>query len=140
MKTNHTPTALQQAFAELPFDAADEAEVKGLLFVEQILQLMKQQGIKRGQLAQLMGVQNSRVTAMLKGTSNFTLETMIRAARAVGASLEQAVVPAGHQVRWQMYQEDEIDASFRTFEKLTTSTLFDLQSDEIAQTDPADAA
>lgn len=140
MKTTHPPTPLQQAFADLPFDAADEAEVKGLLFVEQILQLMKQQGIKRGQLAQLMGVQNSRVTAMLKGTSNFTLETLIRAARAVGAGLEQVVVPAGHQVRWQMYQEDEIDAMFRTIAKHHAPTTFDLQSDEISQTDPADAA
>jgi predicted transcriptional regulator len=82
------PTALQKLISELPFDPASEAEFKGLMFVEELLTLMKEQGINRTQLAKRMGVGPSRVTAMLNGGSNFTLETLIRASRAVGANLE----------------------------------------------------
>jgi len=102
------PTALQQLIAALPFDPAGEAEFKGLMFVEELLTLMKEQGINRTQLAERMGVGASRVTAMLTGGSNFTLETLIRAGHAVGANLEQTLVPVGTKGRWVFVREGEI--------------------------------
>lgn len=136
------PTELQKLISEMPFDAASEAEYKGLMFVEELLTLMKEQGINRTQLAERMGVGSPRVTAMLNGSSNFKLETLIRAGRAVGATLEQALVPAGMQGRWVIHRDDEIHAAFRAKRELKTPapTDFMLETDEIASDDNADAA
>jgi hypothetical protein len=35
----------------------------------------------------------SRITSLLSGTNNFTIETMVRAARAVGAKYHQGLTP-----------------------------------------------
>jgi transcriptional regulator with XRE-family HTH domain len=134
------PTALQKLFAS-PAEPAEEAEFKGLMFVEQLLTLMKEQGMNRTQLAEKMGVGKSRVTAMLNGSSNFTLETLIRAGRAVGANLEQTLVPAGMKGRWFVYHEDEIHAAFRTRkQQVHTNPPFQLETDEIATDDDAKSA
>jgi transcriptional regulator with XRE-family HTH domain len=135
------PTELQKLIAELPFDAASEAEFKGLMFVEELLTLMKEQGINRTQLAERMGVGSPRVTAMLNGSSNFKLETLIRAGHAVGATLEQTLVPEGMKGRWVNYREDEIHSAFRSSKgKVFVNPPFRLETDEIATEDDADAA
>lgn len=134
-------TPLQQLFAAPP-EPDEEAEFKGLMFVEELLTLMKEQGINRTQLAERMGVGSPRVTAMLNGSSNFKLETLIRAGRAVGATLEQALVPAGMQGRWVIHRDDEIHAVFRAKREPKTPAPSDflLETDEIAADDNADAA
>jgi transcriptional regulator with XRE-family HTH domain len=135
------PTELQKLISELPFDAASEAEFKGLMFVEELLSLMKEQGINRTQLAERMGVGSPRVTAMLNGSSNFKLETLIRAANAVGATLHQTLVPEGMNGRWVNYREDEIHAAFVPRKtSFTINPPFQLETDEIATEDDADAA
>lgn len=134
------PTPLQKLLAE-PFEPAAEAEFKGLMFVEELLTLMKEQGINRTQLAESMGVGSPRVTAMLTGSSNFTLETLIRAGRAVGATLEQTLVPEGMKARWVLYREDEIHSAFRPRKpQVFTTPPFQLETDEIATDDDAKSA
>lgn len=135
------PTELQKLIAELPFDAASEAEFKGLMFVEELLTLMNEQGINRTQLAERMGVGSPRVTAMLNGSSNFKLETLIRAGHAVGATLQQTLVPEGMKARWVLYREDEIHAEFRPRKPQGfTNPPFQLETDEIATDDDAKSA
>lgn len=135
------PTELQKLIAELPFDAASEAEFKGLMLVEELLALMKERGINRTQLAERMGVGSPRVTAMLNGSSNFKLETLIRAANAVGATLQQTLVPEGMKARWVLYREDEIRDEFRQQKpQVFTNPSFQLETDEIATEDNANAA
>jgi transcriptional regulator with XRE-family HTH domain len=63
------------------------------MIVEELLTLMAENGISRGELAKRMEVQPSRVTSMLTGTNNFTIETLVRAGRAVGADIELHFVP-----------------------------------------------
>ncbi len=134
-------TELQQLIAGLPFDAASEAEFKGLMFVEELLTLMKEQGINRTELAERMGVGSPRVTAMLNGSSNFKLETLIRAGHAVGATLQQTLVPAGMKGHWVLYREDEIHAAFRPRkQQVHTNPPFQLETDEIATDDDAKSA
>jgi transcriptional regulator with XRE-family HTH domain len=134
-------TELQQLVAGLPFDAASEAEFKGLMFVEELLTLMKEQGINRTELAERMGVGSPRVTAMLNGSSNFKLETLIRAGHAVGATLQQTLVPAGMKGHWVLYREDEIHAAFRPRkQQVHTNPPFQLETDEIATDDDAKSA
>jgi len=135
------PTQLQKLIAELPFDPASEAEFKGLMLVEELLTHMKGQGINRTQLAERMGVGSPRVTAMLNGSSNFTLETLIRAGRAVGATLEQTLVPVGMKGRWVAYREDEVHSAFRARKAPAfVNPSFQLETDEIATEDNAKSA
>lgn len=134
------PTPLQKLFAER-LEPAAEAEFKGLMFVEELLALMKEQGINRTQLAERMGVGPPRVTAMLNGSSNFTLETLIRAGRALGANLQQTLVPEGMKGRWALYREDEIHSAFRPRKpQIFTNPPFQLETDEIATEDDAKSA
>ena len=147
MKINITKpkkaTALQKAMAELPFDAESETEFTVLMFVEKLLTLMKQQGVNRTELAERMGVQPSRVTAMLNGGSkNFTLETQIRACHALGATLEQAICPENMKCKWIIYHEDETHKAFLPNIRRITKTPnnFVLPNKETANDDDADAA
>ncbi len=76
-----------------PPSIESEAEYRKLMIVEELLTLMKDQGITRSELAKRMGVQPSRVTSMMSGSNNFTIETLVRAGRAVGAEIEMHFVP-----------------------------------------------
>jgi len=79
-------------FAETP-SIESEAEYRKLMIVEELLTLMAEKGISRGELAKRMEVQPSRITAMMTGSNNFTIETLVRAGRAVGAEIELHFVP-----------------------------------------------
>ena len=96
--TSKNQSLLADAFAA-PYTIEEEAEYKKLMIVEDLLQLMKQQSINRTELARRMGVPNSRITAMLNGTNNFTIETLVRAGHAVGAELQQTFVPIKKSTR-----------------------------------------
>jgi plasmid maintenance system antidote protein VapI len=96
-------TAVSDFFAA-PLSVEGEAELQNLRFVDALLELMEEQNISRIELARRMGIQPSRVTAMLSGTGNFTTQTMIRAARAVGAKYHHCIAPASHSVRWQSWE------------------------------------
>lgn len=136
------PTELQKLIADLPFDPAAEAEFQGLMLVEQILKLMKQQGVKRKELAKRMGVGPSRVTAMLNGSSNFKLETLIRATHALGGTYHHAVCPPDMKCRWTFYRESETHEAFnpnlREIKK--ANSTFAISNREQALDDDATAA
>lgn len=134
-------SSLADAFGA-PFTVEEEAEFKKLMIVEDLLDLMKKQGIHRSELAKRMGVQPSRITSMLDGTNNFTIETLVRAARAVGATLEQTLVPIGMKGRWLAYYENEVHDGFKaTIRPIgIRADAFHLESLIIAPNDPADAA
>ena len=83
---------VSRLFAETP-SIECEAEYRKLMIVEELLTLMVENGISRGELAKRMEVQPSRVTSMLSGANNFTIETLVRAGRAVGADIELHFVP-----------------------------------------------
>ena len=78
-------------FAE-PLSVEGEADLHKLIFAEELLRIMKSQGISRTELARRMDSSPSRVTSLLSGTNNFTIETMVRAARAVGAKYHHGLV------------------------------------------------
>lgn len=83
---------------ELSLDS--EVEMKKLMIVEDLLEIMEQDGITRTELAKRMGVGPPRITSMLNGTNNFTIETLIRAARAVNGELHQTLVHKNKKVDW----------------------------------------
>lgn len=104
---------LARLFAETPSVEA-EAEFKKLMIMEEILRLMKDQGVNRSELASRMGVNPSRITAMMSGSNNFTIETLVRAGRAVGAELHQAFAPIGKKIRWSCYDPADVHEAFST--------------------------
>lgn len=95
-----------------------ETEFKQLMIVEVLLQFMKEQGINRTELAKRMEVQPSRITAMLSGSNNFTIETLVRAGRAVGAELHQIFAPEGTKVRWHIFEDSQVHDHFKAKPKL----------------------
>lgn len=99
-------------FAGTPSIAA-EAEYRKLMIVEELLTLMKSQGISRSELAKRMDAQPSRVTSILSGANNLTIETLVRAGRAVGADLHQHFVPDGHAAHFATCQTDEVHDAFK---------------------------
>ena len=114
---------LQALFAEAP-SIDEEIEFKKLMIVEDILQLMKEQGINKKQFAKKMGVVPSRITSMLNGTNNMTIETLVKAAEAVGATLEQTIVPKGKKVKWVQYDEESTHQAFKRIKKRQVSAQF----------------
>lgn len=126
-------------FAQAPSEVA-EAEALKVAFADELAAFMKQNGVSKAELARRMGIQPSRVTSMLSGTSNFTIDTMVRAARAVGACLHQKLLPAGKKVRWQAWHESEVHPTFlaTTRVAIQARTTFDLS--ELSYEDDRTAA
>ena len=113
IKYSQAPNPLSDLFADTP-SVESEAEYKKLMIMEDILRLMKEQGINRSQLAERMDVAPSRITAMMSGYNNFTIETVVRAGRALGAELHQTFAPMGRKVRWHSYHDADVHESFAT--------------------------
>lgn len=132
MKIKHSKAnnPLAKLFAETPSVEA-EAEYKKLMIMEEILKLMKEKGINRTQLASGMGVAPSRVTAMMSGSNNFTIETLVRAGRVLGVDLIQGFVPTGQKGHWVTIPETKattencivFDAAAKKLPKAPTPSL-----------------
>src|SRR5689334_15908008 len=58
-----------------------------LEFTESLVREMERQGVNRSELARRIGATPAYVTKILRGKANFTLETMVRLARALAADL-----------------------------------------------------
>jgi plasmid maintenance system antidote protein VapI len=97
-----------------------EAVHRKLVITNRLIELMEELGVSRSELAKRMGVQPSRVTAMLSGTSNLTIDTLVRAGIALGAELHQTFLPIGNQVKWVIEKpasESEIPLTYRVAEE-----------------------
>ena len=109
--TRQAPDEVQRFFSA-PLTFSQKVTVKKLLIVEQILERMKSLGLNRTKLAAKMEVSPARITTMMDGTNNFTIETLMRAADAVDCELEMSVIPKGRQIKWITYHESDVHASF----------------------------
>ena len=80
------------AFSELIRDARtrDDYWIEDaiLKFTIRLHERMQEQGISKTELARKLGVSQPYITRVLKGSDNLTVGTMVKLARAVGASLE----------------------------------------------------
>ena len=90
--TTQKPDEVQRFFSA-PLSFSQNVTVKKLLIVEQILERMKALGLNRSKLAARMEISPARVTTMMDGTNNFTIETLMRAADAVEGELVLTIVP-----------------------------------------------
>lgn len=100
LKITKARNPLAEAFAKSIASIESQVEIRKLSIVEELLMFMKREGINRSELAERMGVGPSRITAMLSGDSNLTIDTLVRAGRAVGADLAQTFIPQGQKGHW----------------------------------------
>jgi transcriptional regulator with XRE-family HTH domain len=85
-----------------------EAEQRGtyqiasviLDFTEELHKQMEKNGVSRVELARRLNVSPAYVTKALRGNVNFTVETMVRLANAVGGKIYVHLAPESHEVRW----------------------------------------
>jgi len=103
---------LAAKFAQ-PASVVEEAELRKLEFAETLVELMKEKKISRKHLAEIMGVQPSRVTSLLSGENNFTIETMVKAARAVKATYHHVLVPDVNGSTWTMRGHAKLEEYIR---------------------------
>ncbi|HZF10653.1 MAG TPA: helix-turn-helix transcriptional regulator [Thermoanaerobaculia bacterium] len=87
----------QRSFSAL-FTAAQEhdeywTERASLRFTEELTRWMKQQGLSRKDLAEKIGSSQAYITKILKGNVNFTLASMVKLTRALGAELRIELDP-----------------------------------------------
>lgn len=71
-----------------------------LEFTSDIERRMQARGMTRAQLARKLGVSKPYVTKLFRGEGNYTLDTMVRVADAVGADLHQRLCNDGSGMRW----------------------------------------
>jgi plasmid maintenance system antidote protein VapI len=128
---------LAESFAE-PFDLDQEIVYRKLIAVEELLQFMKREGINRSELAERMGVGPSRITKMLSGDENLTIDTLVRAGRAVGADLAQTFVPQGNRVRWMHYNSERHGKTRVGIEPSAVKKISTAHSPQIGHQKPAD--
>lgn len=102
IKTNHS-NSLAKAFRDTLESTEGQVDYHKVTIIEELLQYMDKHGIARQELARRMGVVPSRITRLLNGTENLTIETLVRAGNAVGADLQQTFVPKGQKGHWVAY-------------------------------------
>jgi transcriptional regulator with XRE-family HTH domain len=69
-------------------------------FTEEMLAMMKMAEMSKSQLAEKLGAKPAFVTRLCSGTNNFTLETMVRIARALNCELRSHLQPEGQTTHW----------------------------------------
>jgi len=67
-------------------------------FEEDLYRLMERAGINRAELAEAAGVSPAFVSKVLNGSTNYTLKTMAKLARAAGAVLQVRVIDEEREV------------------------------------------
>ena len=69
-------------------------------FTEELARLAKIEGVSRAEIARRLGTSAAYITKVFRGDANFTVESMVRLARVVGARLHVHIALEGHHVRW----------------------------------------
>ncbi|MBC8876063.1 MAG: helix-turn-helix transcriptional regulator [Planctomycetes bacterium] len=91
--------------AQALFDEATKSDAywieKALLeFTEDVIGRMEQLNMSRSELASKIDASPAYVTKILRGSTNFTLQSMVRIGRAIGCELRTHLQPEGMQSRW----------------------------------------
>jgi len=69
-------------------------------FTEEVVTLMELRGITKAELARHMGTSPAYVTKVLRGDTNFTIESMVRMVRALDGEFSLHVTRKEDNVRW----------------------------------------
>ena len=103
----------QKTFAKL-FEAAKGRDPYWVAraihtFTEELHKLAENEHISRAELARRLGVSPAYITKLFRGNANFTIESMVRLARAVDARLHLHLTPEGQEVHWIDWNYNPLD-------------------------------
>ena len=80
-------------FADLGLPDAEELKAKALLVIE-IIQIIEARGLKQAEAAEIMGIDQPKVSALVRGRLNgFSMERLYRFLNALGRDVEIVVKP-----------------------------------------------
>lgn len=96
--TTAAPGGAAEYFSS-PLDFGQRVEMTKLLVMEQILACIEAAGISQTRLAEILKVSPARVSKMLDGKSNFTIETLLKTSDAIGADLKISMTPRSNYAR-----------------------------------------
>jgi plasmid maintenance system antidote protein VapI len=93
-------TTFAELFARARKLVAYRVEGAIMEFTEELCKLMHIQGVTKTELAQRLGCKPAYITKLLSGQNNFTIQTMVKTADAIGAEIRIHLQPAGVQSHW----------------------------------------
>src|SRR6266496_1883485 len=76
------------------------AEGASIEFTNTMLTRMRQVGVSRGKLAAKIGVSPAYISKILRGDTNFSLETMVKIANALESEFRCHLQPVGAKAQW----------------------------------------
>jgi predicted XRE-type DNA-binding protein len=80
-------------FADLGFPDAEELKAKADLVI-QIIQIIEERGLKQAEAAEIMGIDQPKVSALVRGKlEGFSMERLYRFLNALGMDVEIVVKP-----------------------------------------------
>jgi transcriptional regulator with XRE-family HTH domain len=98
---------LARMFAKARQTHAYKAQGASLEFTEDMAQLMRDQEVCNSQLAQRIGASPAYVTKILRGGTNFTLDTMVKIASALDAEFRCHLQGRGMRSVWVDYKVEQ---------------------------------
>lgn len=69
-------------------------------FTEELVARMEDLGLSRSDLARKLDASPAYVTKILRGNANFTLDSLVKIAHAVGCQLSTHLTPCDREVMW----------------------------------------
>lgn len=114
-KNNKMSGNFQDLLKQIKSSDTYEIEVVRDLISEQIYNVMQVQGIKKAELARKLKTSAPYITKLLQGNGNFTIETLVRIASALGCKFRPMLVPANHE--WKLVAEYAKAATFEQNEQ-----------------------
>lgn len=90
---NSRLSTLQAKAGQARESHAYRAEGASLRFTEDLVSRMKSCGLTRSALAEKIGTSPAYITKILRGETNFTLDTMVKVAEALGCELTIGLRP-----------------------------------------------
>jgi transcriptional regulator with XRE-family HTH domain len=108
-----TLTALKAKAEEARSSQAYRAEGASVRFTEDLVALMKTSGLTRTALAEKIGSSPAYITKILRGDTNFTLDSMVKIATALGCELTIGMKPLPDTTRQQSHKVNYRDIAPR---------------------------
>lgn len=122
-KINKMNGNFQELLKQIKSSDSYEIEVVRDSISEQIFSIMQAQRITKAELARKLKTSAPYITKLLQGNGNFTIETLVRIARALGCKFRPSLVPVNQS--WKIVGEYADSANFQPYEqRITPSSPF----------------
>ncbi|MHB1047841.1 MAG: helix-turn-helix domain-containing protein [Thermoanaerobaculia bacterium] len=95
-----TATTFRELFREAEKTLEYNVEGSIMDFTEDLCRVMAEKNVSRAELARRIGTSPAYVTKILRGSSNFTLSSMVRVAMALESEVRIHLSPRGAMTRW----------------------------------------